>query len=290
MIVQIAIWGIVNGGIYAILALGFSLMFGVARVLNLAQGALLMVSAYFVYIFTSILHLNAPLSIVLAIFLGALIGVIIYRLLISRIEEHHTSVVLMTLTIALALEEIIMLIFSAHYRRADPFIPGSISLMGVNIPNQYWLTLGVVLICLIGCWILLYGTRVGLAIRAIAQDREIANVMGINAGKVYVIVMALGTALAGIAGIMVAPIYVLSPLMGWHPLSMMLAVVVLGGLGSIKGSVIGAFILAFVEAIVVFLVPSGGFLKSVVALVIVIAVLLIRPEGLYGVAFEEERL
>lgn len=290
MIVQITIWGIVNGAIYAILALGFSLMFGVARVLNLAQGALLMVGAYLVYIFTSILHLNIPLSIPLAIIFVALIGVIVYQLFISRIEEHHTAVLLITLSIALVLEEIIILIFTSQYLRADTFIPGSMSLMGVNIPNQYLLTLGIVSVYLIGSWGLLYRTRVGLAIRAIAQDREIANAMGIDVGKMYFVVMGLGAGLAGIAGIMVAPIYILSPQMGWHPLLMMLAVVVLGGLGSIKGSLIGAFMLAFIEAIIVFLVPMGSYLKSVVALVIVIAVLLIRPEGLYGIAFEEERL
>ncbi len=290
MIVQIAIWGVTNGAIYALLALGWSLMFGVARVVNLAQGAFLMVGAYFMYIFISLLHLNILLSIALTTILVAAIGIITYQLFIRRIEVHHTAVILITLCFALVLEEIVILIFTSHYRTLAPFIPGLVTLLGIHIPSQYFLTLGVVSVCLVGVWAFIYKSKTGLAIRAVAQDREIANVMGINVGRMYFTGMGLGAALAGIAGAMVAPIYVLSPAMGWDPLVIMLAVVVLGGLGSIKGSIIVAFILALVEAMVVFLVPTGSFIKGAVALTIVIAVLLIRPEGLFGIAFEEERL
>ena len=272
------------------LALGFTFMFGVARVINLAQGAFFMVSAYFMYIFISLLQLNIPLSIALTIILAGAIGVVAYQLLIRRIEEYHATVILITLAIALVLQEVILLIFGGFYRSAEPFIPGTTILLGIDILNQYLLTLGVVSVCLVGTGVFLYKTKTGLAIRSVAQDREIANVMGINVGRVYLIAMGLGAALAGIAGALIAPIYTLSPGMGWHPLVMMLAVVVLGGLGSIKGSVSGAFILALVEAAVVFLLPMGSFLKGAVALAIVIAVLLIRPEGLFGIVFEEERL
>ncbi len=290
MILQIVIWGVTNGVIYALLALGFTFMFGVARVINLAQGAFFMVSAYLMYIFVSLLQLNIPLSIALTIILAGAIGVIVYQLLISRIEEHHAAVVLITVAVALVLQEIILLIFGGEYLSTEPFIPGTMAVLGIDIRNQYLLTLGVVSVCLVGAWAFLYKTKTGLAIRSVAQDREIANVMGINVERTYLIAMGLGAALAGIAGALIAPIYALSPAMGWHPLVMMLAVVVLGGLGSIKGSVIGAFILAFVEATVVFLIPMGSFLQDAVALEIVIAVLLIRPEGLFGLVFEEERL
>jgi branched-chain amino acid transport system permease protein len=290
MVQQIVIWGIMNGAIYAMLALGFTFMFGVARVINMAQGAFFMVSAYLMYIFISLLQLNILLSIALTIILAGAIGVIAYQLLIRRIEEYHGAVVLMTVAVALVLQEIILVIFGGEYLSTEPFIPGAIVLLGIDIRNQYLLSLGVVSVCLVGTGVFLYKTRTGLAIRSVAQDREIANVMGINVERTYLIAMGLGAFLAGIAGALIAPIYTLSPTMGWHPLVIMLAVVVLGGLGSIKGSVIGAFILAFVEVTVVFLVPMGSFLKDAVALTIVIAVLLTRPEGLFGIAFEGERL
>lgn len=290
MIGQILIWWVINGAVYVMLALGFTLMFGAARVINLAQGSFFMASAYLVYIFTSLLQLNIPLSVVLTVILAGAIGVIVYQLCIKRIEEHHGAVLLITLAIALILEEIFLLIFSGYYRSLEPFIPGSLALFGIDILNQCLLTLGVVLVCLVSTGVFLYKTKMGLAVRCVAQDREIANVMGINVGRIYLITMAFGAALVGIAGAMIAPIYTLSPEMGWHPLIMMLAVVVLGGLGSIRGSIIGAFIIAFAEVMVIFLLPMGSFIKGAVALAIVIAVLLLKPEGLFGVVFEEERL
>jgi branched-chain amino acid transport system permease protein len=132
-------------------------------------------------------------------------------------------------------------------------------------------------------------TRLGLAIRSMAEDREVANLMGMNESLLAMITMGISVGLAGFTGAVLAPLTVLNPYMWMEPLIIMMAVVVLGGLGSIKGSFIAAYILGFTEALVVFLIPAGAFLKGSVALTIMILVLLIRPEGLFGVAFEEER-
>jgi branched-chain amino acid transport system permease protein len=144
-------------------------------------------------------------------------------------------------------------------------------------------------VVLAGTWVLLARTRLGLAIRATANDLEIANLMGMNVRRVAMLTVAISALLAAVAGAVVAPLWVMDPLMWLPPLITILAVVVLGGLGSIKGSVIGAFVIAFAETLTVFLVPAGAFLKGAIALSIMVVVLLIRPEGLYGVAFEEER-
>jgi len=138
-------------------------------------------------------------------------------------------------------------------------------------------------------WVLLMKTKLGLAIRSTAQDKEVANLMGINEAQVAMITMGISVGLAAFTGAVVVPLTVLEPGMWMHPLIMMMAVVVLGGLGSLKGSFLGAYILGFAEALVVFLAPMGSFLKGSVALSIMILVLLIRPEGLFGVSFEEER-
>jgi branched-chain amino acid transport system permease protein len=147
----------------------------------------------------------------------------------------------------------------------------------------------VALLILAGVWALLKKTRVGLAIRSTAQDREVANLMGMNENRVAMITMGVSVGLAAFAGAVVVPLKVVDPHMWMHPLIMMMAVVVLGGLGSLKGSFAGAYILGFTEASVVFLIPLGAFLKGSVALSVMILVLLIRPEGLFGIAFEEER-
>jgi branched-chain amino acid transport system permease protein len=142
----------------------------------------------------------------------------------------------------------------------------------------------------LGLWLWLSKTRSGNAIRAVAQDPEIANLMGITVSHIYVRVMAVSVGLAGVAGVVMAPVYMVSPLMWTHPIVIVLAAIVLGGMGSIGGSVIGAFILGYVETLVVFLVPGGSFMGGAVSLCIMVLVLLIRPEGLFGVFFEEERL
>jgi branched-chain amino acid transport system permease protein len=138
-------------------------------------------------------------------------------------------------------------------------------------------------------WVLLMRTKLGLAIRSTAQDREVANLMGINEARIAMITMGISVGLAALTGAVVVPLTTLEPHMWMHPLIMMMAVVVLGGLGSLKGSFLGAYILGFAEALVVFLAPMGAFLKGSVALSVMIVVLLIRPEGLFGVSFEEER-
>ena len=136
---------------------------------------------------------------------------------------------------------------------------------------------------------MLMNTKLGLAIRSTAQDREVANLMGMNVHRVAMATVAISVALAAIAGVVVAPVFVVDPFMWLTPLVTMLAIVVLGGLGSLKGSLVGALVIGYVEAITVFALPQGAFLKGAVALSIMVLVLLARPEGLFGVAFEEER-
>ena len=158
-----------------------------------------------------------------------------------------------------------------------------------GLGNAHLITFMAVVIVLGGLRFLLMKTRLGVAIRATAQDREVANLMGMNESRVAMITVGISLTLAAVTGAVIAPLTIVDPFMWMHPLIMMMAVVVLGGLGSIKGSFIAAYILGLAESLVVFLIPMGAFLKGSVALSIMILVLLLRPEGLYGVVFEEER-
>jgi len=290
MFANILINGAITAGIYALLALGFSLIFGVAKIINLAHTAFYMVAAYFIFTFAYHLGLNAPLSATASIIITTAIGVGTYKLVIERIREHETAVLMITIALALVFQESILLAFGSHFRSAPSFISGHVELLGVTVSIQHILTFGVVLACLFGIWILLSKTKLGIAIRAVAQDREIANLVGINVNTICLTTMAIAVALAAVAGAMVAPIWTIQPHMWMHPLVMVLAVVVLGGLGSLKGSFVAAFILGYTVTLVVFLFPTISFIKEAIALAIMVAVLLIRPEGLFGVAFEEERL
>jgi branched-chain amino acid transport system permease protein len=168
-------------------------------------------------------------------------------------------------------------------------VEGVVAILGVRVPYQRLLILAVAGGMLASTWVLLYRTRLGLAIRATANDLEVAGLMGMNVHRVAMITVAMSVALAAIAGVAVAPVFVVDPFMWLAPQITVLAVVVLGGLGSLHGSLIGALIIGYVEAITVFAVPQGAFLKGVVALTVMVVVLMVRPEGLFGVAFEEER-
>jgi len=182
-----------------------------------------------------------------------------------------------------------MILFTGDYRSVPPLVPGFATIMGARVFYQQILTFGSVFVVLGLMWLFLRYTKLGLAIRATAQDREVANLMGMNEGRVAMMVMGISVGLAGITGALLAPLSIVEPHMWNPPLVMMLAVVVLGGMGSIKGSFYAAFILGTAEALVVFLIPAGAYLKGAVALSIMVFVLLVRPAGLFGVQFEEER-
>lgn len=289
MLQDILVTGLVNGGVYALLAIGFSLIFGVARIVNIAHTAFYMLAAYCFYSLLVKAGLGFAVSGVVSVAAVTLFSVLCYRLVIEPVREHESAVLIATIALALVFQELMLFSFGGHYLGIPSTLDGVVNLAGVSVPYQRLLILVVAALMLVATWALLYRTRLGLAIRATANDTEVASLMGMNVDRVAMATVAISVALAAIAGVVVAPVYVVDPFMWLAPLVTMLAIVVLGGLGSLKGSLIGALIIGYVEAITVFALPAGAFLKGAVALSIMVLVLLVRPEGLYGVAFEEER-
>jgi branched-chain amino acid transport system permease protein len=289
MFQDILISGLINSGVYALLALGFSLIFGVARIVNIAHTAFYMLAAYALYGLLVIGGMPLLLAIPLAVAAVVALSLLCYKLVIEPVRQHESAVLIATIALALIFQESLLVAFGGSFRGIPNAVEGVVSIIGVRVSYQRLIVLVVVALTLAATWYLLNRTRLGLAIRAAANDQEIANLMGINVGRVAMYTVGISVALAAIAGVVVAPVFVVDPLMWLAPLVTMLAIVVLGGLGSLKGSVIGAFIIGYVEAITVFVVPSGSYLKGAVALSIMVLVLLIRPEGLFGVVFEEER-
>ncbi|MCL0060810.1 branched-chain amino acid ABC transporter permease [Dehalococcoidia bacterium] len=290
MVEAILINGLVLGGMYAILAVGFALVFGVAKILNMAHTAFYMVGAFLILIMTIMLGFPSLPSIVLAIAIMGITGSVIYKLFLDRVKEHPVAVMIISVGVAILFQEVLLIGFGGHFRGIDPFVRGFVEIAGIRATYQQVIAIATSLVALVAIRLLLSKTRVGNAIRAVAEDREIANVMGIDVSRMCVITMGISAVLATVAGAVVAPIFMVHPLMWMHPLTIVLAAVVLGGLGSIKGSILGAFILGFAETAVVFLVPMGAFLRGAVGLSVMVVVLLLRPEGLFGVVFEEERL
>ena len=289
MLQDILVTGLVNGGVYALLAIGFSLIFGVARIVNIAHTAFYMLAAYCFYTLLVKTGLGFLISGVIAVGGVTLFSVICYRLVIEPVREHESAVLIATIALALVFQELMLFIFGGHFLGIPSTLEGAVRFLGVSIPYQRLLILVVAGVMLAAVWFILYRTRLGLAIRATANDLEVANLMGMNVHRVAMATVAISVALASVAGVVVAPVFVVDPFMWLAPLVTMLAIVVLGGLGSLKGSLIGALIIGYVEAITVFVLPAGAYLKGAVALLIMVVVLLVRPEGLFGVVFEEER-
>ena len=277
---NIIITGLITGSMLALLAISFSLIFGVARIVNIAHTAFYMVAGYCIFSLTGKFGLNPVAGMMIAVMVVTVFGLLAYKFLIDPIREHEAAVLIATIALAMIFQEAVMLIYTGDYRTVSALIEGYFIVAGVKGFYQQVLTFGVVL---------LMKTKLGLAIRSTAEDREVANLMGMNDSRLAMITMGISVALAGFTGAVIAPLTVLSPYMWMEPLIMMMAVVVLGGLGSIKGSFVAAYILGFTEALVVFMIPKGAFLKGSVALTIMILVLLLRPEGLFGISFEEER-
>ncbi len=246
MVQAFIIQALVTGGVYALLAVGFALIFGVGRILNLAHTAFLMLAAYGMFYFTARLGWPVGYTIVISLVGTTLIGIGSYKVFIDRIRAHQVTVLLITIALAIVFQECMLLAFGAHFRSAPTLIEGYWEIMGVKVSYQHLLTLAVVLVVLVGIWALLSRTKLGIAIRATAQDAEIANLMGINVSRILLITMGIATALVAVSGIVVAPLWTVYPYMWLNPLVMVMAIVVLGGLGSVKGSFIGAFIIGFV--------------------------------------------
>jgi len=290
MIERIIILTLVTGGIYALLATGFSLIFGNARVINLAHTGFFMLTAYGLWYFMRQLGIDVAWAILITVPAVTLLGILAYRYLINPIREHHAAVLLMTIALAMVFQELMQAIFSNNYWAIPALIPGFTEILGVRVLNQHLLTLAIVAVVIVIVWLILAKTKLGIALRATAQDAEVANLMGISVPRTLMITMGIATALAALAAVAVAPIWTIYPAMWTPPLVMIMVVVVIGGLGSIKGAIIGAFIIALVEVSVSTLMPSYAYLKVVFAILAMVIVLSVRPGGLFGVMFEEERL
>ena len=296
---QIMIYGAMSGGIFALLALGFTLIYGVAELVNFAYGALFMIGAYIFWALTTPetgglfepLQLDLRLSFVLALVLTATIGVILYRVGIQPIVEDIIGVVVVTVGALVVAQEILVIQFTGETHGVPPFIEGTTYIWGVNVHNSELLAFAASLGLFVVLWIFISKAKMGKAMRAVGQDREVAMLMGINTHRLYMLTMAISASLAAVAGILWSFSTAggsVRPYMWDTPLFLSFAIVILGGLGSIKGALLGAFILGYAGNTFILLIPEKTFLRGVVALMTMVIVLLLRPKGLFGRRVEME--
>lgn len=290
-IIEILLFGGIAGVIYGLLALGFTLIFGVSGVTNLAHGSFYMLGAYMFYFFeTGFFELPPIAASVLAAVSVAIMGGIIYRVVIHSIVEDEVAVMVVTVSLALTLQQIILLIFGTEPRVVTPFFQGAVDIGGLKLTHTL-ITAFVASVALVAALMLFVAkAKIGKAMRAVSQDREVAMLMGINTTRVYILTMALSAALAALAGIFLTATTtrIASYWMWLPPLALSFSIVILGGLGSIKGSLIGGLIIGYSQNAVAILVPEGGAIISVVPFSVMVLVLLLRPKGFFGKRVEME--
>ena len=277
---KILIFGAVVSGIWALVASGFSLIFGVARILNFAHGTLFVLSAYFGIVLIKY-GINNYIAFVLGILFAGVIGVIIFRLTISPIKTHEVMVVIVTLAIALLVEQFLLLIFGEHGISFPSLIGGIQNIGGVRITNISILSFFVAMATLILLEVFITRTKTGKMIDATSQDMEAAMLMGIDVDRIYLITMFISSILAGLGGLLYSQIFATTPIVSVKALIYAFAIVILGGLGSLRGSIIASFIVGYV--IVVTITFLGARWSEFVMLLTIISILVVKPTGLFGV-------
>jgi branched-chain amino acid transport system permease protein len=277
--VQHVVNGLISGGLYALLAIGLSLIFGVLGIINFAHGELFAVGAYVAFFSWSVLGLPLAVSFVVAMAATGLLGVVVERLAFRplRFTDPLNSMI-SAIGLSFVLQNVLLQVGGAEPRRLDPFVRGVLLLGPIALPLQY-----VAILALSGVLIVLmqlYLSRAwnGLALRASAQDVETAALMGITTDRLGTITFGVGSALAAAAGVLVGSVFLIQPSMGTAAVVKAFVVVILGGVGNMAGVILGGLLLGIVESLTVAYVATS--LRDIAAFAVLILALLFRPQGL----------
>ncbi|MGI9486621.1 MAG: branched-chain amino acid ABC transporter permease [Geminicoccaceae bacterium] len=277
---QILIQGLLLSGLYALIAIGFTLIFSVGRVLNLAYGAYLMIGAYGYFYVVQTLGFPKLLGLAIAVMIGALAGLLKYQLLVKRLKGDQVAVEISTLILAVVIQAGIVLLFNDSAKIMHPIISGVWRVSGVAVTYNILVATLASWAILIGLYLFVQRTHTGRAIRAVSMDIKGAAISGIDPDRINLTTWAISGALGAIAGVFFASYTQLSPSMWVGPLIIAVAVVIVGGIGSIIGTLIVAHIIGFMETITTTLVAAE--LRGVFTMLLIIGVLVIRPKGLFG--------
>ena len=292
MIPQLLLNGIIAGSIYALIAIGFTVIYRTVRFFNFAHGVVYTAGAYFAYTLIISLHLNFVLSFFLAIILAGLLGIIIDRCVYLPLRRQNASNLIFLLAsfgVFIFLQNLIQLIYGAQILtiRTGPIKEGH-HFLGAVITDIQILILAVSIILMILLWLFIQKTKLGKAMRAVSDDPIAANIVGINPEKIILTSFAIGSALAGAAGILISFETNIEPTMGFSALLKGIIASIIGGIGSIPGAVLGGFFLGLAENLGIWKISAGW--KDCIAFVILIIFLLIRPRGFLGTKTEKDTI
>jgi branched-chain amino acid transport system permease protein len=287
---DILIYGTINSVTLALYAIGFAMVYGVSRLPNFAHGALYVVSGFITWSFLNLLGLNYLLSIILSLISTAIIGALIYQFVLIRVRGMEISEIIASYAIGLAiLEGFRWGGFKGLTYTLPAFIEGSTEIAGVSVDYQRLLVVGIGASVVGLLWLFTRYTRIGLAMRGMAQDERAALMLGIDSDLIAVVAMGFGSMLAALAAVLLLPLGNIVVEAGYNILILAIAVCIVGGLGSWMGAVLAAFLIGFAQILTV--VYLGAHYQMVVALLAIILTLILKPSGLFGKQKElEERV
>jgi branched-chain amino acid transport system permease protein len=280
--VQSLISGILIGGVYALIGIGLTIIFGVMRVINFAHGDLLMLGMYATFYLFTVGKIDPFLSILITIPLMFIVGGLLQKYLINRIlGALPQNQILLTIGLGLVMSNSIMLAFTSDYKiLTTTYSSSSFNLFGISISTPLAISFSITVAITVALYWFLLKTDTGQAIRATAQDREAAQLMGINVKRMSIIAFGLGAALAGTAGALISPTYYIFPQVGSTFTLKAFVITVLGGMGSIVGATLGGVLIGVAESVGGVYFGSGW--KEVIVFVLFLLVLLFKPSGLFG--------
>ncbi|MGX5803966.1 branched-chain amino acid ABC transporter permease [Bradyrhizobium sp. Arg314] len=274
--------GLINGSFYAMVSLGLAVIFGLLRIINFAHGALYMLGAFIGYLLLVHLGIGYWPALVLVPLIVGLFGMVVERLALSRLYRLDPLYgLLFTFGLALVIEGVFRYYYgvSGNPYAVPVLLAGGTNLGFMFLPNyRGWVVVASLVVC-IGTWLLIEKTRLGSYLRAATENPELVQAFGVNVPLLLTLTYGLGAALAGLAGILAAPVYQVSPLMGSDLIIVVFAVVVVGGMGSILGAIVTGYMLGLAEGLTKVFYPEAS---NLVIFVIMAIVLLLRPAGLFG--------
>ena len=293
---DILIYGTVNSIVFALIAVGFTLVYGVSRLPNFAHGALYVLVGFLTWSFVNDFKLYYPLAILISLCISALLGAVIYRVVLIRLRGLPTSEIIASFAVGLIILEGLRLQgiggfkgFIGPFYVLPSFIDGKVNIAGVLIDYQRLFVMGGGFAIVAFLWLFTHHTKIGLSLRAIAQDEQAAMMLGIDSDRAAIIALSIGSALAGLAAVVILPLGNVVVEAGYRVLIYALAVCIIGGLGSWAGAVLASFVLGF--AMIISTALFGAVWESVVLVGAIILILIFRPSGLLGKQKElEERV
>ncbi|GEP38090.1 branched-chain amino acid ABC transporter permease [Nocardioides psychrotolerans] len=284
---RVLIIAVLLGGIYGLVAMGLNLIFGVVRVVNFAHGELVMLGMYGAYFLNQVLGWNVYATMVIVVPAMFVLGLIIQRVVIQPLSGQTTMQLLATFGLVIVFQNSVLAITEGEaYSVSSSFARNTFDLGVAKVDYGRLVVLVATTAVAVALWWLIHKTSFGRSVRAVTEDRMAARLMGINVERTFLIVFGIGSALAGLAGVLLAPVYTLTPNVGQSFIFAAFAVVVVGGLGSVTGAYLGGFLIGLVEAF------SGYYIDPRLGMAfyfgVFLLVLIIRPAGLFGRAGSEE--